>query len=172
MSHRPDAKITKMPCSLKLYGICPFTAQRRLQNPLSPSLLYINHQMRNIFLVSSSFLWDTCLCLRATYLSAVKELRLILLIDRLNTAQFPFYTLQLLQNHVYQSQSRQLASTHVLLSFSLVYLSIQPLLITWIPETQEYPFGACIGHDVGKSSVTRASDNKTRCTEKPLGILD
>lgn len=93
-------------------------------------------------------------------------------LDRLNTAQFLFHAPQLLQNHVYQRQSRQPASTHVLLSFSLVYLSIQSLLITWTPETQEYPFGARISHNVGKLSVIRASDNKTQHTEKPLGILD
>lgn len=70
--------------------------------------------------------------------------------DGLTTTQFPFHAPQILQNRVCQCQSRHFARTHVLLSFSLVYLSIQALLFTWTPETQEYPFEARIGHSVGK----------------------
>lgn len=80
--------------------------------------------------------------------------------DSLTTAQFQFHVPQILQNCVYQRQSRHVASTHVLLSFSLVYLSIQALLFTWTPETQEYSFGARIGHSVGKTPVTQALGNK------------
>lgn len=67
----------------------------------------------------------------------------------LNTAQFPLHAPQLLQNHVYQSPARHLASSHVLLSLSLGYHPIQMLLITWTPETQEHPFRAHINRRVG-----------------------